>query len=82
MRIRIGTEHYDDTASLLCPSCGSEYLHQWKVTVFNRSEDADLTSVTMVVGGSQRHTCGHPKDAETPLAGDKAPRSSSIVKVA
>jgi hypothetical protein len=46
-----GTVHYDETASLVCPSCDSEYLHQYKVTVFNRSEDADLTSVTTVVGG-------------------------------
>jgi hypothetical protein len=67
MKIRIGTEHpYDDTASLPCPCCGSEYLHQCKVTVFNRSEDADPTSVTMVVGGlATTHLrpsegCGNP----------------------
>lgn len=51
MIMHTGTVHYDETASLVCPSCDSEYLHQYKVTVFNRSEDADLTSVTTVVGG-------------------------------
>jgi hypothetical protein len=64
--VRTGTVHYDNTASLLCPCCGFEYLHQHKVTVFNRPEDADLTSVTTIIGGlaathlQPSEGCGNP----------------------
>ena len=33
---------------LECPGCGGEYLHQGKVTAFNRGEDAKETRVTSV----------------------------------
>jgi len=33
---------------LKCPCCGSEYLHQSTVFVYNRSEDAPMTHVTEV----------------------------------
>jgi hypothetical protein len=33
---------------LKCPCCGSEYLHQTTVCVYNRSEDAPMTHVTEV----------------------------------
>jgi hypothetical protein len=36
---------------LKCPRCGFGYLHQGRVTVFERSEDDELTAVTIVDGG-------------------------------
>ena len=35
---------------LLCPSCGYPCLHQGRVTVFDRNEDAEMTAVTTVAG--------------------------------
>lgn len=36
---------------LRCPRCDSAYLHQGRVTVFDRAEDAKVTAVTTVEGG-------------------------------
>jgi hypothetical protein len=36
---------------LRCPRCGDNYLHQARVTVFDREEDAELTAVTTVAAG-------------------------------
>ena len=36
---------------LKCPRCGSHYLRQGRVTVFDRKEDGELTTVTTVAGG-------------------------------
>ena len=33
---------------LMSPQCGNLYLHQGRVTVFDRAEDAELTAVTTV----------------------------------
>lgn len=32
----------------LCPRCGSTYLHQGRVTIFDRGEDGEQTAVTTV----------------------------------
>lgn len=51
------TEHSPDiqiawggnfTAVLKCPRCSGEFMHQGRVTVFDRSEDAEYTAVTTV----------------------------------
>jgi hypothetical protein len=34
--------------NLLCPRCGSEFLHQAEVTVYSRAEDDDVTVKTVV----------------------------------
>jgi hypothetical protein len=36
---------------LRCPRCGGHDLHQGRVTVFDRHEDAELTAVTTIAGG-------------------------------
>jgi hypothetical protein len=38
---RVDTDHY---GQLQC-RCGSDYLHQGNITIFERSEDADTTTV-------------------------------------
>jgi hypothetical protein len=38
-------------AMLKCPRCRGEYLHQGRVTVFDRSEDDEQTAVTTVQCG-------------------------------
>lgn len=35
--------------TLLCPRCSEEYLHQEKIEVFNRSEDADTGNHTTII---------------------------------
>jgi hypothetical protein len=57
-RYDVAFERYDDTPSnyqsvpeLQCPRCDSLYLHQGRVTVFDREEGAELTPVTTVAGG-------------------------------
>lgn len=35
-------------AELLCPACGSNYLHHGTVTVFSNEEDAPETTITEV----------------------------------
>ncbi len=46
-----------DTASgdaeLLCPACGSNYLHHGTVTVFSNYEDQEETTVTEVSAASR-----------------------------
>jgi hypothetical protein len=37
---------------LLCPNCNQINLHHDKTTVFDRDEDAEVTSVTEVYGGN------------------------------
>lgn len=53
--IRNGTISFvksaQDTVDLVCPRCGSEYLHQVGATFYDRSEDAEMTTVTRVMGG-------------------------------
>lgn len=36
----------DDNTWLICPNCGSNYLHHASITVYNRAEDAPATRVT------------------------------------
>jgi hypothetical protein len=36
---------------LRCPRCGGTDLHQGRVTIFDRNEDAEMTVVTTVAGG-------------------------------
>lgn len=40
-----------DKIELKCPRCGGLNLHQGRVTVFDRAEDAEQTTVTTVAGG-------------------------------
>jgi hypothetical protein len=47
----VRVEFCGDNRGLLCPRCGGNYLHQKQVTVFDREEDAETTSVTTVAGG-------------------------------
>jgi hypothetical protein len=49
-KINLGSgTNFDD--ALCCPSCGFNYLHHEKVTVFDRKEDALITTVTEVAKG-------------------------------
>ena len=41
-------------SDLLCPGCGSEYLHSGTVTVYDRDEDADLVIRTVAAGTRSR----------------------------
>jgi hypothetical protein len=60
------SEDYGIGPALLCPRCGSEYLHHGRVTVFDRGEDDEATVVTTVKGGlTATHLlpscrCGNP----------------------
>lgn len=35
----------DNLGELLCPNCGCENLHQTSVSIFDRHEDAEITTV-------------------------------------
>jgi hypothetical protein len=49
---QIRTKGWSDQKSLLlCPRCGSDYLHHTGLTVFDRGEDADRVTQTDVSGG-------------------------------
>ena len=39
-----------DDEALMCPNCGNVYLHQDKVTVFNRDEDEETEFVAEIQG--------------------------------
>lgn len=44
-------ETYDDLGQgLLCPSCGSSYLHHEAIDIFERPEDADVVLHTTASG--------------------------------
>jgi hypothetical protein len=45
--------------TLIGPRCGFDYLHQGRVTVYDRSEDDELTPVTTVPRRPLRHP-SHP----------------------
>ena len=44
-------ELYGGCSNLMCPRCGGDYTHQGRVSVFDRREDAELVSVTVVEDG-------------------------------
>ncbi len=46
----------DDTAGLLCPSCGNQFLHHSRVHVYSRLEDDSPRGIRVVVseGGASR----------------------------
>lgn len=46
--MRVDVEDRDDVRVLLCPNCGSTYLHQTDVAVFLRHEDEDQVKVVTV----------------------------------
>lgn len=58
MKNDMTTEPFD----LRCPRCGSDYLHQGKVTVFERAEDGAVTTVITVPGDSSAHLKSVPSD--------------------
>jgi hypothetical protein len=66
-----GREEY---ATLLCPNCGARNLHHAGVTIYDRQEDAKVTTVTRVgQGNTDQHliksdTCGNPSDRRDGLA--------------
>ena len=43
-------EVFSDDA-LVCPNCSEDYLHHHSITIYDRTEDADLTTVTTVNDG-------------------------------
>ena len=51
-KLRLNNNGLDDV--LLCPACGGDYLHQGKVEIFNRSEDADEGAHVSVLGDDVR----------------------------
>jgi hypothetical protein len=48
MNVFIDNTSSDRYGTLKCPKCGDEYLHQFRVEVFDRSEDS-LTGAKAVV---------------------------------
>ena len=60
---------------LICPQCGWPNLHQGRVTVFDRSEDAEMTVVTTVDRGlASTHLLPNPitnPSARRPWNGDR-----------
>jgi|SRR6516162_1350361 hypothetical protein len=63
-----------DERTLLCPRCNSEHLHQGKVIVYDRSEDAEIIRRTTVDGDSvatetvPNATSGNPSDRRQGLS--------------
>ena len=61
-------------ADLLCPGCGQQNLHHGRVTVFDRDEDAETTTVSVVDDGlvsSHRlpsDGCGNPSSRRHGIA--------------
>jgi hypothetical protein len=66
---------YDSSgnSNLICPWCEEEYLHQFRVTVFGRTEDEDTTRVfatktdgrspsTVAYSQEASTECGNPSD--------------------
>lgn len=51
-KIRTKTGSGNGRADLLCPRCGSDYLHHNDVLVFDRREDAEAVTLTQVDAGS------------------------------
>jgi len=43
--------YYLGQTNLKCPRCGWDYLHLRSVTIYDRAEDAEVTSVTTVRDG-------------------------------
>ena len=69
--VRLNHEHWGNQV-LVCPGCGSAYLHSGRVTVYDRKagkEDAEHTTVTTVRNGRAKTTedipsghAGNPSD--------------------
>jgi hypothetical protein len=49
--IHSGNGLTDYADALRCPNCGANYLHHDVVTVYDRGEDAPLTTVTKIDSG-------------------------------
>lgn len=47
---------------LVCPFCGGNYLHQVKTSVYQRSEDDDTCTLTVVEGFCTQVTALAPND--------------------
>ncbi len=60
------TTRWGDWLPLECPSCGGQYLHHWRVSIYERAEDKPQTAVTTVDGGKTTvavlpsDRCGNP----------------------
>lgn len=42
------TNYTNDNGELVCAHCGFNYLHHTSITIYNRKEDSDKTTVTTV----------------------------------
>jgi len=52
---------------LRCPSCGGSCLHHEGVTLFDREEDAELTTVTTVTAGLSASHLQPSREVQNPL---------------
>ena len=50
---------FNEHNEAICPGCGSDYMHQGRVSVFNRTKEDAHDGVKVVVDGLQVTT--HPK---------------------
>jgi len=64
-KIGIETEDYGGAHSLKCPRCGSDYLHHYAVTMYERGEDADTVVRTHIEKGATK-TEIVPSSADNP----------------
>ncbi|MBV8775541.1 MAG: hypothetical protein JO166_24915, partial [Deltaproteobacteria bacterium] len=44
-------DYYAGQTNLKCPRCGWDFLHLRRITVYDRGEDAEMTSVTTACDG-------------------------------
>lgn len=65
-------QHCSDRAVLTCPHCGGEQMHQLRVEVFFRDEDADHGLYAGIGGDSKMVITG------TQMTGNPSPRRDGI----
>ena len=61
-------KHIDtgDSADLICPRCGGDYLHHQSVVMFDRAEDDELATRSIVSGSKMILDIVNSKDAGNP----------------
>jgi hypothetical protein len=55
-------------AEMLCPRCGSDYLHHQSITSFDRSEDAQVVVETTVLCGEAKMKSAASSASRNPSA--------------
>lgn len=66
--IKFKTGSGNGRADMVCPRCGSDYLHHQSVTLFDRSEDAQFVSETTVSCGEAKMKIVNSSASRNPSA--------------